>query len=265
MITSFLKPLRNLITSPQYFLKEYLHFYAYRYFLKPPSYDRYKFLNEKQTLEYLLKNKKSFIRLGEGEFSILYGFNVDLYQQKSNHLLREFFIKIIKDYNHDSPYLLGIPRLPIQKLSYFGIKKNKNLDYWYKVETFMRNRLKENCLYGDPLIFKRVLNKNIESFKIWENKSVLLIGSMVKYFKNKQLELTKRQYLLEAPDGNAFKDYEDVVKNIFRIIDSNHLKKEDMVVLISLGPAAKVIIYELSKKGLIAYDMGTYFDLRYKK
>ena len=128
----------------------------------------------------------------------------------------------------------------------------------------MRNRLREDCFYGDPLIFKRALNKDIESFKLWENKSVLLVGSMVKYFKNQQLELIKKQYLIEAPATDAFREYQNILKDILKVVNFRNLKRQDLVILICLGAATKPIVYELSKLNLVAYDMGTYFDLRYK-
>jgi len=264
-LNSFLKSIKNITFSPTYFLKEYSQFYAHQYLLNPPDYSKYKFLDGKETLEYLLKNKKSFIRLGEGEFSLLYGLDTIAYSQKYYSCLKDSLIKIIKDYNPNSPYFLAVPRLPIEKLTYSGIRKKKKIAYWHKAEAFMRNRLREDCLYGDPLIFKRVLNKDIESFKLWGNKSVLLVGSMVKYFKNKQLELTKKQYLIEAPATDAFREYQNILKDILRVANFRNLKRHDLVILICLGVATKPIIYELSRLGLIAYDMGTYFDSRHEK
>lgn len=255
---------KNIIGSPGYFLKEYWHFFSYYKIFSRPSYNGCKFLNGEETIDRLLKTRKSFIRLGEGEFSILYGLNVDLYKEKHNADLRKYLLEIVESYNENSPYLLAVPVMPVREISYSGIKKEKNSGFWYKTEAFMSQRIKKELYYGDPLVFKRVLNENIKSSLLWQGKAVLLVGSMAELLKNKQIESNRGQYLIKAPVGDSFRQWKDIFKNITEAIKNNNLKKEEIIILISLGPAAKVLVYELSKKGFRAYDMGTYFDLRYK-
>jgi len=265
-ITTFLKVGRNLIISPE-LLWKHLNLIMHKYIIEtPPSFwDRYRFLSKEQTLNYLLKNKKSFIRFGDGEFAILYGFDIPF--QRYSPLLKNSLERIIRTYTLDSPYLLGLP-FRFLKMSYSDLKKIGKLAYWQKGKIFMQSYISERCIYGDSFTFRSTdipgdsPLKDQEIFELWRNKEVLLVGSMAKNFKNKYLPLAKAQYLLECPTTNAFEKREEIMGSIYEIIDSHRLRRENMIILISLGPAAKVIAYELSKKGLIVYDMGHYFDLR---
>lgn len=266
-ITTFLGIAKNLIISPELFWR-YLNLIMHKYIIepKPPSFwDRYKFLNKEQTLDYLLKNKKSFIRFGDGEFTLLYGFDIRF--QRYNPLLKSSLERIIRAYALDSPYLLGLP-FQYLKMSYSDLKKIGKLAYWQKGKILIQSYTSKRCIYGDSFTFRPTdiprdsPLKDQEIFELWRNKEVLLVGSMVKNFKNKDLPLAKAQYLLECPTTNAFEKREEIIESIYDIINIHHLKRDNMIILISLGPAAKIITYELSKKGLIAYDMGHYFDLR---
>lgn len=261
-LTTFLKVLKNSISSP-YFRNEYLKLILHRCFSKSPAYSNYSFLDAGQTLEYLSRNKKSFVRFGDGEFAILYGF--DIYFQRYDPLLKDLLLEIIESYTPDSPYLLGVPPIPIKNLDYSYMQKSKNLKYWTRAEAFMKTRLSKRCVYGDLFIFRRAAYSRMEVPKLWGNKIVVLVGSMTKYFTDKQLEGAKDQYLVDCPLVNAFEEWEGINRNILEVITTNHLKNEELVILISLGPAAKVIAYELSKRPLVVYDVGHYFDLRSQK
>ncbi len=82
---------------------------------------------------------------------------------------------------------------------------------------------------------------------------------MIKYFKNKKIYRSAKTFQISAPKENAFKYHIEISKEILCIIKENNIKKENLVILISLGPAAKVIAYKLSKLGFLVYDMGYFF------
>lgn len=235
----------------------------YKYFRKCSYFEKYTFLDAEQTLNYLLKSEKSFIRFGDGEFNFLYG--IETHFQKYDPFLKSILLEIVKNHTPNSSYILGIPILPIEKINYNSLQKKRKLKTWIRTEMFMKNKLSEKCVYGDPFIFRRAaVNEKLNISKLWENKIVLLVGSLTKYFRYRQLEITKKQYLIDCPNNNAFKEWKNIINNILEVIAINNLNKEDIVILISLGPTAKVIAYELSKKDLIVYDIGHHFDLKYR-
>jgi len=260
----FFRIAKNLFFS-QYFRRVYFEYVCFRVrnFFSSTKND-YEFLDAHQTLNYLLTKQKSFIRFGDGEFAILYGF--DIYFQKFHPVLKNKLLEILEKYTPDSPYLLGIPPIPVESLDYSDLSKQKDLSQWKKAEAFLEKRLNKNCIYGDPFMFRRFGYKGEKNvFKLWRNKSVILVGSMTQYFKDKQLEGTKNKHLVNCPFINAFEEYKRIMRDILKIIIDNHLKEKELVILVSLGPTAKIITYELSKIGLLTYDVGHYFDVIFKK
>jgi hypothetical protein len=68
----------------------------------------------------------------------------------------------------------------------------------------------------------------------------------------KAFDICKSVKFISAPSMNAYSQYKEILKDILHT-DRNRL------VCIVLGPTAKVLVYDLYKKGYQAWDMGHYF------
>lgn len=254
---NILRAVKNSFSSA-YFLKIYCNYFL-RHYLFNFSYKDYKFLRGRETLDRLETNRKSFIRLGDGEIAILYGF--DVHFQRYSDDLRRALLKILSEYGPASPYLLGVPVDFIERLARDRHSQDKTLRCFRLSEAFLRDRLKKDNVYGDSLLFWDNFQKDWSFFKpLWEGKAVVMIGSMSKYFQNNDLPGASRSFIVEAPEKDAFEKLDLVENNVKELADSKKLEKDKTVILVSLGPAAKPLAYNLSKKGWIVYDTGHFFS-----
>jgi hypothetical protein len=55
---------------------------------------------------------------------------------------------------------------------------------------------------------------------------------------------------IQTPESNAFSRYDDILADI------EAKKTADTVIFMACGPAGKAMIYDLSKKGILAHDIG---------
>ena len=62
---------------------------------------------------------------------------------------------------------------------------------------------------------------------------------------------------IDIPEKNSYSDYEHTVQDAMRHI--NNCAQNNILVLLSCGPMAKVMCYDLTLKGVIVYDVGKFF------
>lgn len=103
-------------------------------------------------------------------------------------------------------------------------------------------------------------NKFFRKIKmIWKNQNVLLIeGENTRMgVGNDLFNNTKSVQRILCPTTNAFSKYKEILEEIIRIN-----KKGEYLILISLGPTATVLAYDLAKQGIRAIDIGQ-VDIEY--
>lgn len=258
---NILRAVRNSFAS-DYFSRAYFNYFL-RHYLFSFSYGDYKFLRGQETLDYLRERKKSFIRLGDGEMAILYGF--DVYFQRYSDGLRDALLKILAEYDQDGPYLLGLPIDFIERLSKDRFSQDKTLKCFKLSEAFLRDKLKKNNVYGDSLLFWDNLKKDWDFFKpLWEGKTAVLVGSMSKYFQKDDFPGASESFIVETPQKDAFEELGRIKDDVNKLEASKKIEKDKTVILVSLGPAAKPLAYDLSREGWIVYDTGHFFSQKLK-
>lgn len=205
-----------------------------------------------------MKNKKSIIRLGDGEFRILLN-KKGIEYQEYNDSLRNEISQIIKQYSKDSKYLLALPSSMFTK-SILWYLKNDNIyvDCFGFYRFYFRYFMKNNVIYGDAFCFSKG-NEN-EYKKLWENcDRILFVHNNKKYAIEFESKYAIKVDFIEIPQKNSYSKIDSIIKEI-----KNKLKKMKpntmYKILISAGPTAKPIIYRLSKENIIAYDMGHCWD-----
>ena len=112
-------------------------------------------------------------------------------------------------------------------------------------------------------LFKNKINnkKYISKFKtIWNNKNIIIIeGDKTRVgIGNDLFNNTKSIKRIICPNENAFSVF-DKILNYFH---TNNIDKKSLI-LISLGPTATILAYELCKLGFQSIDIG-HFDLQYE-
>ena len=232
----------------------------------------YQALSAEESLQMLLKTKKSYIRFGNGESEILVG--LDMATQIYDKDLKKTLVKIIKDYSPPCNYLLGLTNWNltknVQELKATP-KKRK-----YRMWRFMRyafwklgmNKIDMPFLETDMFRVKPVgLNREkIES--LWADVSnIIMVHNSERYFQCFSKEYAKKKiHFVKIPDKNFFGVLPKTQEKIINVIKGNNISKNDLIIMISAGPGANVLCYNLCQKNenYLCYDMGNFFHMHYQ-
>lgn len=217
-----------------------------------------------ETIDKLIIDKCSICRFGDGELLYI-SERRNLPFQKQNENLRQRFIEILK--SREPKILIGLP-IGFQSLknlkkevaltwkaiivwTYPGIRKFLDLQKKYYNSSMTRLYIGFIDTSKSKMLF--------EKFKsLWEDRDILLVegeksrvGIGNDLFDNAR---TIRRVL--APAHDAFDKYKEILNEVSKYPSSN-------IVLISLGPTAKPLTYDLSKQGYQVIDIGN-LDIEYE-
>lgn len=212
--------------------------------------------NIENTIEELINTNKSCIRLGDGEFQLLFGNSIP-FQQASEKLKKHLYTALT---NHNNNIITCIPScLFYPKTEFTEI----SLTFWrnngYKWRKFLRESLDLNKIYYSAEItiltglYKEYnYDKYFEKIKkLWDKKNIAIIcGENV--FKDNQYNIfdnSKSIEYLYIPSQNAYNNYENILEKA-KQIDKNKL------ILAICGPTATVLCFDLEKEGYRAIDIG---------
>lgn len=255
-----IKKNRIAINTLQVIRSIYLPFYVF-YSKKLP----FSILNSQDTVDYILKNKISIGRIGDGELNIMFKNKSIGFQEYTPELAKD-----LKSIENTSKFRLALPhslkntkddKILIKTFWWSYVKKNfdylnnsflaKNKDYldasFTRVVTEKRDKRKIS------LILQRV-----ES--IWQNRHVIIIEGADTRFGvgNSILDNATNVKRIIVPAKNAYSKKKEIEKTAKKLISSI----SDPIVIVCLGPTATVVAYDLSKYAQII-DMG-HFDLQYE-
>lgn len=232
---------------------------------------KFHILDTDQSIEEVLKEKNSIVRYGDGELTIMLGGSIDF--QEYNEQLAERLKRIL--ICTEPNLLVAIPRAIIntdgynQKAKDFW-KNNMNTGrmHWVK----LCDLSKTYCNASLTRLFIDYENKknSFEWFariqKLWENKNILIVeGEASKLgVGNDLFSNAKGIKRIIAPSKHAYTWYDQIFQSILDV-------KKDNLILISLGPTATVLTYDLHRLGIRAIDIGhiqleyeEFFKYRYK-
>jgi glycosyltransferase family protein len=220
-------------------------------------------LSIEATIDLILKNKLSVIRFGDGELSLIDG--IDLPFQKRNQKLVDQLEKIIRV--DDKKLLICIPGIWGKLDAFAPFAYSFIMHHVYRYGHLWKNLLSNSRIYGDSYITRHYLAFNDKSnaknlfkklFRMWDNENVLLIegeksrnGVGNDMFNNVQ-SLNR----ILCPAENAFDRYNEILTEALKTPKEN-------LILISLGPTAKVLAYDLFTRGYRVIDTG-HMDMEYE-
>lgn len=228
------------------------------------DYSRIHISNSFETIVKILNGSYSFARYGDGEFNIMFGNSIEF--QVHSKQLEERLCSIIS--TCDDKFLVGIPKF------YFY----PDLKLRYEQRKFVRGWVRENrkrilmllnptYLYYDTCatqLYALRDNDHLDEYyhlmrKIWHGKSVLIVcgKNSFKTISPALVDNASDVFYVFGPSKNAFEIYDVLFSEVLSY-------KKDTVVLISLGPTATVMAYDLYKLGYQAIDIGHAFKDYYK-
>ena len=212
-----------------------------------------------ETLNEIIKNNKSISRFGDGEFSII--FNNSLKFQKFNERIKYKLLEVLNS---------TLKNLSIGIMNIEDVKNHRIWNNWFERYKFELGKiLNKNKIYSNSFItrfftlFKNKIDikKYISKFKsIWNNRNILIIeGDRTRIgVGNDLLNNSNSIKRIICPNENAFSVYDKILDYFY-----SHNIDKDTLILISLGPTATVLTYELCKLGFQSIDLG-HFDLHYE-
>lgn len=227
--------------------------------------DAPKILSVIDTLDLIIKNNLSVIRFGDGEMSIMQ--KSDLGFQKTSHDLAARLRDILKK---------NLPNLLICIPGLFGKLEDFAGDaYWFALHHQLRYRnewlemLSTSQIYGDTLItrpylaYKNSVRKESgevfrKIFSIWNGKHVVLIEGAKSRLGvgNDMFKHAASISRILGPAENAYAKIDEIRQQAMKV-------NKDNLILLALGPAAKVLAYDLFLAGYRVIDIG-HVDMEYE-
>lgn len=219
--------------------------------------------NSLETINYIVTNKCSVSRFGDGEFAVMAG-GCNGFQSK-NDLLAQRLIEVIS--NPIPQHILCIP-MPIKnqsgltqssKLFILGFlaKHGKAMVYPFlnhKIQYYDTNFTRFYMSYKNHDNIDEYVN---ELKSIWENKDICIVeGRHSRLGVNNDLFANVNSIIrIIAPEKNAFDSYET-------ILEQTKNYGQNRLILIALGMTATILAYDLAKEGFQAIDIG-HVDVEY--
>lgn len=236
-----------LLTEPRAFLV------ACRYFSSKEFYLRNLKVMSKDDLDCAIAEGKSVIRLGDGEI-FLYYFGSIPGNQDYAFDLRKFFFRIVDEYKKDGAYILGLGTDYVS-LSNEELKKRKLYKIWFLSKVFFYTKSRRDVSYFNAHFFYKTNGFRHTLSGQLKNKNVLVVANAMQIEKLKQSPFVTEYSVtfLCGPDKNGFKYYELLLQQILFYVAH---EPENWRVILAIGPTSKVLVYELSKRGVVGYDIG---------
>ena len=251
------KKVRALQNKVMAFPKRVYRFCEKRKYMNGAYQDKLRILNTEETLSALEKENFSFLRFGDGEIAIIKGQGIPF--QEANTKLAERLRTLLTV--KEEGLRVGIPFYymnPVNNLNAFVQNFTYSLG---KQRKFLLANCNKNDTYIDTCltqVYQTYASYDFETYyarmqKLLQGKDVTVIcgeGVLDKLQYN-ALDVCNSVEYLYGQSMNAYSAYDKLLEHA-RKIDRKRL------VLIILGPTAKVLVYDLHKAGYTAWDIGHY-------
>jgi ribosomal protein L20A (L18A) len=242
----------SLIRSPKIFLIVLFH----RLFRKYPPLNL-NILNDEETLKYIQEKKLSFIRIGDWEIQLITG--IDISFQKYSNLLKKDLIIILKSDNKN--FLLGLAKYINMDENEIRNSKEWRAESWRNSKILLKRFLDVNRLFGDATFFYK--KSNFEKFnKFLLNRNIIIVSKYSEFDLKDKIKAKNIDYII-VPSINSYELKDEIIKKILELYKDKDTK--NTLVLLSSGPAGKVIGFNLILKNIQVIDCGHYFDFLLNK
>lgn len=225
--------------------------------------DTIKVLDIDNTLNYILKHKSSVARFGDGEMDIISGHSIP-YQDYDENLAGRLSQIMAKD---SQPNFVVCLSDVFENLDRY----NDNCNYFWKghLERFMP-KYKALCKaswYGSTFISRPYIDlkdksKSSQYFEklkqLWRNQDILIVEGLTSRsgVGNDLFDEAKSVSRIICPSKNAFSKIDQIQAAI-------ETYGQDKLILVMLGPTAKVLSDNLQSKGYWIVDIG-HIDSEYE-
>ena len=219
-----------------------------------------------ETLDELMKTEKSLIRFGDGEFNIMNGYSIAF--QEYNEELARGMKEILLTANQEE-MLLCMPEVFKAFKGEFPLDYNSEI-FWKKELDRYADFFQEYCqskTYGSafisrPYIYSKDKTRAFDQFEkmkqLFEGKDLLIVEGTTSRsgVGNDLFDKANSIKRIICPSHNAFSKIKEIREKILE-------HSERRLILLMLGPTAKVLAYQLTQQGYRALDLG-HIDSEYE-
>ena len=216
-----------------------------------------------QTLDYIIENQSSIIRFGDGEMDLMLGKSIP-YQVYDENLASQ--LKEIISLQSDEKLVIGLPNV-------FAERSN----FTPAAETFWKGHLEHHLKdyvelaradwYGTTFVSRPYIDyvdksrsfSQFEKLKqIWKNEDILIVEGVTSRsgVGNDLFDGANSIKRIICPSHNAYSRIEEIQEAVLQYV-------ENRLILCMLGPTAKILSYNLFKKGYRVLDIG-HIDSEYE-
>jgi len=232
-------------------------------------------LNVDESIDYIIKNKCSLSRYGDGEFLMVWQyitgekFMNDLYFQKYDPDLGRRLTEILKDNDYmNSKHAVGISYSYYKGVNGMTFDTRRFLYYYInKHHKLMLSSINTDRQYLNSELSRfyitrknKKLSRKIVGLlsKIWYGRNICFIeGEQSRLgVGNDLFNNANSIHRILCPSENAFRKYDEILNAAIQM-------PKDTLFIIALGMAATVLAYDLSKHGYQALDLG-HIDIEYE-
>ncbi|MCL2444895.1 GT-D fold domain-containing glycosyltransferase [Candidatus Saccharibacteria bacterium] len=216
------------------------------------------------TIDHILKTHPSVTRFGDGEFDLIHG--LDIKFQKATPDLSDRLAQVLNSPQNDS-LLVCVPST-FDQTGYRHLT-TASKEYWF---TYLNNRIDKivipkNKLYYDANFTRFHLRNRDRTYsqkliggikQIWKDRNIVIIeGAKSRLgLGNDLFHNTTNVRRILCPTSNAFSKYPE-------ILGTAKTYPRNTLFLISLGPTATLLSYDLHHAGYQALDIG-HIDQEYE-
>lgn len=209
-----------------------------------------------ETLDYILEHQSSIARFGDGEAAIMLGQSIN-YQKYDPNLAEE--LKFIFNQESSPTLVIGLQEGLKNRFSFVPDALAFWRQYLEDYEEFYLEFCK-NTWYGSTFISRPYIDfldksKAKSQFeklkKLWEGRDILIVEGFTSRsgVGNDLFDGAKSIKRIICPSRHAYDKKNEIMEAIINHADGR-------LVLLMLGPTAKVLAYQLAIKGMQAIDIG---------
>lgn len=222
------------------------------------------------TLHKIMKYKYSVVRFGDGELRWMYGLKQNSFQ-KNNKIMSQRLKKILR--SDEKNIMICIPEA-FDQVTHFEEqdalfwKKHMGKFRWLWCMNFIKGKKYYNANITRPYMEYKEKENCKKIFELWKKifekrKIVIVEGMWTRLGVNNDLFSNAAEIKrIECPQENAFEKYDEIKAAVLKNLE-NVREKENILVLIALGPTATILAYEIALYGYQAIDIG-HIDIEYE-
>lgn len=217
-----------------------------------------------ETVDYIIKNKSSCTRFGDGEFLVLVG-QFNQFQKKDKKLADR--LKEVIENKVDS-LLVCMPSFITNVKPFVLNSQLTGLGFNHSyLKTAVKPYVSVANIYGDSLFTRFYMNKKDKSKtpdyiktlkRLWEGEKLLIVEG--KYSRlgvsNDLFDNTISIKRILCPQENAFDRYDIILSCIKQYYQGE-------LIILALGMTATILAYDLAKEKMRALDLG-HIDVEYE-